>query len=72
MNRLIKHIRRWNKWRKNCMNTKWHKLLVLLGLRKSPTMATIFLPEETNYFVAGIEEVLKHPINDLKIPKEID
>lgn len=46
MNKLIKHIRRWNLWRKNCMNSKLHKILVLFGVIKSPTMATIFLPEE--------------------------
>lgn len=46
MNKLIKHIRRWNLWRKNCMNSKFHKFLVLFGVTKSPTMATIFLPEE--------------------------
>lgn len=46
MNKLIKHIRRWNLWRKNCINSKLHKILVLFGVVKSPTMATIFLPEE--------------------------
>ena len=46
MNKSIKHIRRWNLWRKNCMNSKLHKILVLFGVIKSPTMATIFLPEE--------------------------
>lgn len=46
MNKLIKHIRRWNLWRKNCMNSKLHKIFVLFGVTKSPTMATIFLPEE--------------------------
>lgn len=46
MNKLIKHIRRWNLWRKKCMNSKLHKFLVLFGVVKSPTMATVFLPEE--------------------------
>ena len=46
MNKLIKHIRRWNLWRKNCINSKLHKILVLFGVVKSPTMATIFLPED--------------------------
>lgn len=33
-------------WRKNCINSKLHKILVLFDVIKSPTMATIFLPEE--------------------------
>ena len=34
---MIKHIRRWNIWRKGCLNGPVHKVLVLFGLRKSPT-----------------------------------
>ena len=48
MKNLIKHFRRWNIWRKNAMNSKLHKFLVLFGVIKSPTMATVFLPEEPN------------------------
>lgn len=44
--RVIKHIRRWNYWRKNNSNGRLHKLLVLLGVIKSPTMVTVLLPEE--------------------------
>lgn len=51
MNKLIKHIRRWNLWRKNCMNSKLHKFLVLFGVVKSPTMATVFLHDEIEEFV---------------------
>ena len=51
MNKLIKHIRRWILWRKNCMNSKLHKFLVLFGVVKSPTMATVFLPDEIEEFV---------------------
>ena len=47
---MIKHIRRWNIWRKKCMNGKIHKLLVLVGLRWSPTFAMELLPEEVNKF----------------------
>lgn len=28
------------------MNSKLHKILVLLGVIKSPTMANVYLPEE--------------------------
>ena len=46
MKRIIKHIRRWNIWRKDNRNSRLHKLLVLLGLRQSPTLNFVFLPEE--------------------------
>ena len=34
---MIKHIKRWNKWRKYNDNSPFHKILVLLGLVKSPS-----------------------------------
>lgn len=43
---MLKHIKRWNKWRKHNRNSKLHKLLVLLGLRKSPTFILTFTDEE--------------------------
>lgn len=50
-NRVFKHVRRWNYWRKYNSNGRLHKLLVLLGVIKSPTMVTVLLPEEkVRYF----------------------
>ena len=46
MKKIIDHIRRWNIWRKHCINSPFHKFLVLIGFIKSPTMAFTFLPEE--------------------------
>lgn len=46
MKNLIKHFRRWNIWRKRSLNSALYKILVLFGMTKSPTMATVFLPEE--------------------------
>lgn len=46
--RMIRHIKRWNAWRKYNCNGKIHKILVLVGLSKSPTMATVILAEEYN------------------------
>ena len=46
MGRLIRHIRRWNIWRKRNINGPLHHILVLFGLVKSPTMAFMLLPEE--------------------------
>lgn len=55
MKNLIKHFRRWNIWRKCSLNNKLYKFLVLFGVIKSPTMTTVFLPEE--------------PINEVRIIK---
>lgn len=53
---MIKHIRRWNIWRKRCLNGPIYKFLVLIGISKSPTMMFITLPEEW----AKVEEVFKN------------
>lgn len=42
----LDHIRRWNIWRKRCLNGPIHKILVLFGVIESPTMVYILLPEE--------------------------
>lgn len=47
------------------MNSKLHKIFVLFGVTKSPTMATIFLPEEIKDLVYFIEE----PIDKVNIFK---
>ena len=44
--RLVNHILRWNRWRKNNTNGKLHKFLVLIGFRKSPTMAYVLTKKE--------------------------
>ena len=45
-----RHFRRWNSWRKGNANCKFHQILVLLKLVKSPTFEMFFLPEEVpNY-----------------------
>lgn len=46
MKKLFTHVKRWNRWRKHCLNGKLHKALVLLGVIKSPTMPFILLPQE--------------------------
>jgi len=44
--KLIRHFKRWNLWRKNCVNGWTHKLLVLIGLQHSPTYELYLLEEE--------------------------
>lgn len=35
--KVISHIRRWNVWRKDCLNSSLYKLGVLLGVFHSPS-----------------------------------
>lgn len=56
--KIIKHIRRWNLWKKYCRNPPTYKLLVLLGLDKSATLALTLLPEEQDEFAHNILEGL--------------
>ena len=43
---MLDHIRRWNIWRKHCLNGPIHKILVLFGVIKFPSMRLAMLPEE--------------------------
>lgn len=53
--RVIKHIRRWNKWRKHSLNHPMYKLSVLLGIKRSLTMNLVLLPEEEEAFERAIK-----------------
>ena len=59
MKKIIKHIQRWNIWRKNSLNGPLHKFLVLVGLRKSPSMRFILTPDEIKEFEEAFEKGLK-------------
>ena len=43
---MLKHIRRWIIWGKKNVNGPLYQTLVLLGLKKSPTMRLVELEEE--------------------------
>ena len=58
MSRLIKHLRRWNIWRKYNRNCKLHKFFVLIGFIKSPTMMNVLLPEEKEKIFKGLHDGL--------------
>lgn len=62
--KVINHIRRWNKWRKGSLNSRFYKFLVLIGIKKSPTMPHIWLDSEWKQFGEGfrkgLEEGLKY------------
>lgn len=59
--KMLNHIRRWNIWRKRNLNGPIYKILVLFGVTKSPTMASVWLPEEemAKAFVEGYQKGLK-------------
>lgn len=56
MVKLIKHFKRWNKWRKNCLNSRAHKFLVLIGIVKSPTFYTVWTDEEEELYYKAVME----------------
>ena len=59
MNKLKRHIERWNLWRRLDRNCRFHHFLVLLGLVNSPTFDNTLLPDERpnpkNYFYENDE-----------------
>lgn len=61
---MFKHVRRWNEWRKGCLNGPIYKIMVLFGVIESPTMTITLLPEEEKKiikaFVEGYERGIKH------------
>lgn len=71
MIKIIKHFRRWNIWRKHCYNTHFYKFLVLIGMRKSPTMVFTLLPEEWQELegqrlMAWAKDICK-PLSDMNL-----
>lgn len=49
MKKLIKHIRKWNHWKKHNANSWLYKLGVLFGFRKSPTMDLYFILDDEEF-----------------------
>lgn len=59
MGMLIKHIKRWNVWRKHNKNSIAHKILVLFGIIKSPTLNLTWTKAEYKALHDGFMEGLK-------------
>jgi hypothetical protein len=59
MGMIIKHIKRWNVWRKHNTNGFAHKILVLFGIIKSPTFYCTMTNEEAKAFYDCFMEELK-------------
>ena len=60
MRKILKHIERWNVWRKYNNNSIAHKILVLFGIIKSPTFYCAMTKEEAKALYDGFMEGLKH------------
>lgn len=62
--KMLNHIRRWNIWRKRNLNGPIYKILVLFGVTKSPTMASVWLPEEEKEIMDEFQRSLKGESRD--------
>lgn len=57
--RFIRHIKRWNKWRKRNLNGRLHKFLTLiLGDEYSLTFATTLTDEEENELHNSLQKTI--------------
>jgi hypothetical protein len=43
---MVKHIKQWNRWRKEYKTNLWHSLLVLIGIRHDITVDIVLTDEE--------------------------
>lgn len=73
---FVDHCKRWNKWRKKCTNGWFHKFLVLIGWRFSPTFILTLTDEEIYDIAKGLDEIntaaYDSAINLVKEVKEDD
>lgn len=60
MKRIINHVRIWNIWRKNSLNNRFYKLLVLFGLANSPT----FRMKKIGFYFQQSCESLKKEVDE--------
>lgn len=59
MNKFKSRYERWNKWRKRNLNGSIYKVLVLIGLQRSPTFELMPVIEAaTKSFNEGVKEAI--------------
>lgn len=64
------YIKRWNRWRKFNANSKWHKFLVLMGFRYSPTFEFAdIIGDEIDNIEGRLDEKISLTVRD-ENPKE--
>ena len=51
--KLIQHIKRWNEWRKGCLNNPVYKFLVLFRVIDSPTFRHFWSEDDAKEFREG-------------------
>ena len=66
MSKLILHYQQWNRWRKNNLNSKFYKLLVLLKLRRSPTFEAMKAGEKLGFYMQNIAKKYFGTLDNLK------
>ena len=64
MGMTIKHIKRWNVWRKYNKNGIAYKILVLFDIIKSPTFYCALTDEESKAVYDGFMDGLKNGNDD--------
>lgn len=52
--KLTLHYQQWNRWQKRCMNSRFHKILVLLKLKRSPSFEMMKVGERIAANTASI------------------
>ena len=62
--KIVKHIRRWNVWRKSNLNSHLYHILVLFGIVKSPTFMLARLPEDEETVEEMVEKWMKGESDD--------
>lgn len=58
--KIIRYIKRWNEWRKGNRNSILYKFLVLIKVRRSPTLEHFWTEEQGKAFYEGFMEGLKN------------
>lgn len=57
--KIIRHCKKWNKWRKRCGNGKLYKFLVLIKFTRSPTFMFMWDAEDYNNMREGFIDQFK-------------
>lgn len=64
INKLIKHIKKWNKWRKHSLNSPISKLLVLFNIIKSPTFEHFWTEQDARAFREGFLQGMREAADE--------
>lgn len=67
LKRQIKHIKKWNEWRKHSLNPPISKLLVLFNIIKSPTFEHFWTEKEQRDFYEGFMQGIKEASDEQKM-----